>query len=60
MVSIKLAKSVFLRIPSITSYTLYFTPSQLHKYKAKISKIFNRCGTIERNLYSIQYKVGPN
>lgn len=55
MVSINLAESVFLRIPNITSYTpdfnrLYYTPSQLHKYKAKISKIFNRCGIVERHL----------
>lgn len=55
MVSIKVAKSVFLRIPNITSCTLdfnrlYYIPSQLHKYKAKISKIFNRCETVERLL----------
>lgn len=65
MVSIKLAKSVFLRILNTTSYTLdfnrlYYTPSQLHKYKVKISKIFNRCGTVKRDLYSIQYGIGPN
>lgn len=59
MVSIKLAKSAFLRIPNIVSYTLdfnrlynrlYQTPSQPHKYEAKISKIFNRCGTVQRPL----------
>lgn len=65
MVSIKLAKSVFLRIPNITSYTLdfyrlYYTAPQLYKYKAKIYKILNRCGTVERDLYGIQYGIGPN
>lgn len=65
MVSIKLAKSVFLRIPNITSYTLdfnrlYYTAPQLHKYKAKISKIFNRCGAVEGDLCGIQYGIGPN
>lgn len=59
MVSIKLAKFAFLRIPNIVFYALdfnrlynrlYQTPSQPYKYVAKISKIFNRCRTVERLL----------
>lgn len=59
MFSIKLAKFAFLRIPNIVFYTLdfnrlynrlYQTPSQPYKYVAEISKIFNRCRTVERTL----------